>query len=119
MRVNAQDRQMQRQSLGAVLRTLREAEGLSRKELSTRSEVGPEMVAKIEQGVKYLSSPALRRLAEALGMEPSVVLERANAWQLGLQSGERPALLRNVALGSALAGRDWVAGGALAMVTAV
>ena len=98
-----------RHSLGAVVRTLREARGLTRQDLVERTAADPgdrvslEMLAKIEQGKKAPSARTLRKLAIALGMEPTDLASRAAWWELNELDGASAALLRlGVTQGAAL-----------------
>lgn len=90
----------QKRSLGSVVRTLREAQGLTRQDLVERTGADPtdrvslEMLAKVEQGKKAPSARTLRKLAIALGMEPSDLAHRAAWWELNESDGASASLLR-------------------------
>ncbi|WP_407343360.1 helix-turn-helix domain-containing protein [Pengzhenrongella phosphoraccumulans] len=90
----------QKRSLGAVVRTLREARGLTRQDLVERTAADPsdrvslEMLAKVEQGKKAPSARTLRKLAIALGMEPTDLAGRAAWWEVNELDGASAALLR-------------------------
>ena len=90
----------QKHSLGSVVRTLREARGLTRQDLVERTAADPgdrvslEMLAKVEQGKKAPSARTLRKLAIALGMEPTDLASRAAWWELNELDGASAALLR-------------------------
>ena len=90
----------QRQSIGAVVRTLREAMGMTRPELSaaTSSEpserVSVEMIAKVEQGRKAPSAKTLRKLAHGLGVEPLELSSSAAKWEAAVVAGAQVAALR-------------------------
>lgn len=90
----------QRRSLGAVIRTLREAGGLSRQELVERTSPNPservslEMLAKVEQGKKAPSASTLRKLAAALGLEPTDLASTAAWWEHKEFEGAAASLLR-------------------------
>jgi len=99
----------QKHSLGAVVRTLREARGLTRQDLVERTATDPgdrvslEMLAKVEQGKKAPSARTMRKLAIALGMEPTDLAGRAAWWELNELDGASAALLRlGVTQGAAL-----------------
>ncbi|WP_446666414.1 helix-turn-helix domain-containing protein [Flexivirga sp. B27] len=101
-----------RQSIGATVKTLREAQGLSRQDLcllTGSDDVRPlsvEMLAKIEQGRKAPSATTLKRLAVALGIDAPDLSQRASAWQFHKARGADDATLRagtvSGALGQAL-----------------
>ena len=90
----------QRRSLGAVVRTLREASGLTRQDLVDRTAESPtdrvslEMLAKVEQGRKAPSARTMRKLAIALGMEPTELAQAAAWWELSESNGAAASLLR-------------------------
>jgi transcriptional regulator with XRE-family HTH domain len=100
----------ERQSIGAVVRTLRSAQGLSRQELVERTadkaedRVSLEMLAKVEQGRKAPSARTLRKLANGLGVEPQDLAGRAAEWEAALAAGASSAVLRAVTLASGRAG---------------
>lgn len=94
----------ERKALGQVIRTLRELDDLSRDELAEKSKLGPDMIAKIEQGVKSPSASALNRIAAALGISAVDLSTRGLAWATAKDSPEAStALLRAIAAGSAVA----------------
>jgi hypothetical protein len=64
-----------------------------------------EMLAKVEQGKKAPSASNLRKLATALGMEPTDLASRAAWWELNELEGASGSLLR-------LGVTQWLAGGA-------
>src|SRR3954451_19994790 len=78
---------LQKQSVGAVIRTLREAQGLTRQDLVVRSSPEPservslEMLAKVGRGKKAPSARTLRKLAAGLGLEPMDLSSRAAKWE--------------------------------------
>jgi transcriptional regulator with XRE-family HTH domain len=100
----------ERQSIGAVVRTLRSALGLSRQELVERTadkaedRVSLEMLAKIEQGRKAPSARTLRKLANGLGLEPQDLAGRAAEWEAVRAAGASSAVLRAVTLASGRSG---------------
>ncbi|MDB5478883.1 MAG: family transcriptional regulator, partial [Alphaproteobacteria bacterium] len=100
----------QRESLGAVVKTLREAQGLSREELVVRTHDDPEqrisleMLAKVEQGRRAPSAKTLRKLAHALGLEPTTLVSSAALWEAGSADGTHVAALRSHVLGNASVG---------------
>jgi len=61
--------------LGAAIRRLREARGLTLRELSARSTVSPRFLALLEKGEGNISVPRLTEVAEALGTTASALLE--------------------------------------------
>jgi transcriptional regulator with XRE-family HTH domain len=90
----------QRQSIGAVIRTMREAMGLTRQELAEASSPQPdervsvEMIAKVEQGRKAPSAKTLRKLAAGLGVEPLELSSSAARWEAAAASGAGLGALR-------------------------
>jgi transcriptional regulator with XRE-family HTH domain len=100
----------ERRSIGAVVRTLRSAQGLSRQELVERTadeeedRVSLEMLAKIEQGRKAPSARTLRKLAKGLGVEPQDLAGHAAEWEAALAAGASSAVLRAVTLASSRPG---------------
>ncbi len=62
--------------LGRVIKTLREANGLTQVELSKRARVGRTYLTKLETGAKINPSLAiLKRLARAIGVPVTALLE--------------------------------------------
>jgi len=98
-------KQAERRSFGRVLKALRELNGMTREELHTATapagedRVSIDMIAKIEQGAKSPSPPALRKLAAALGVTPAEIFQRSNMWLLAEESGTSDAGGRGIALG--------------------
>ena len=98
----------QRRSLGVVVKTLREAQGLSREELVAKTHddvderISLEMLAKVEQGRRAPSAKTLRKLAHALGIEPTTLVSSAAAWEAGDASGTHVAALRSHILGGGM-----------------
>ncbi|MDF2093613.1 helix-turn-helix transcriptional regulator [Knoellia sp. 3-2P3] len=91
----------ERKTLGDVIRSLREASGMTRPELAKTAGVGVDMVAKVEQGAKAPSAKTLRGLATALGVEPIELSSRAATWAALSADKTAPAdALRRVALGA-------------------
>jgi transcriptional regulator with XRE-family HTH domain len=68
------------EALGRAIKVARTEQGLSRKELAQRAEVSYPYVADIETGRGRPSSTALLQIAKALGMAPSELLARAEAF---------------------------------------
>ena len=68
------------EALGRAIKVARTEQGLSRKELAQRAEVSYPYVADIESGRGRPSSTALLQIAKALGMAPSELLARAEAF---------------------------------------
>ena len=68
------------EALGRAIKVARTEQGLSRKELALRAEVSYPYVADIESGRGRPSSTALLQIAKALGMAPSELLARAEAF---------------------------------------
>lgn len=83
-----------RESIGATVRTLREARGQTRRELSSAADISLEMLAKIEQGRKAPSAVTLAALASGLGLEAPELAQRASAWQAFASAGASLAALR-------------------------
>jgi transcriptional regulator with XRE-family HTH domain len=96
----------ERQSIGAVIRTLREHQALSRQELVERTatdpvdRVGIEMLAKVEQGKKAPSAKTLRKIAIGLGIDPQELNSRALGWQEAAAVGATSTALKQLALGT-------------------
>lgn len=63
--------------LGARIRGLRSAAGLSQSDVARHLGVTPSTVSQMESGIIYPSIPALFRLAEVLGVEVGKVLQEA------------------------------------------
>jgi transcriptional regulator with XRE-family HTH domain/KaiC/GvpD/RAD55 family RecA-like ATPase len=55
--------------LGARIRAVRKQQGLSQKELATRTGVTPSSISQVEKNLTYPSLPALFRMAESLSVE--------------------------------------------------
>ena len=87
-----------RESLGATIRTLREAKGVSRADLASAAGISIEMLAKIEQGRKGPSAKTLTGLAKALEVETPDLAQRASAWEAMSAAGASTAVLRSGAL---------------------
>lgn len=68
-----------RQVVGENLRGERERQGLSQEELAFRAELHRTYVSGVERGVRNPTVKIVARLAEALGVEPSALLERRPA----------------------------------------
>ena len=90
----------QRRSLGAVVKVLREAAGLSRSDLARRTSetpgerIGLEMLAKVEQGRKAPSPASVAKLARALGIATTDLSRSAARWESGASLGVKEASLR-------------------------
>jgi GTP cyclohydrolase I len=69
--------QAQARSFGAWLRTLREARRLRQQDLAEQIGITAPHLSRAESNEKNLSEETLLRLADALGMEPELVLLRA------------------------------------------
>ncbi len=63
------------QTMGAVIRRMRQERSLTLKALAARAELSVVYLGEIERGKKYPSAPVLERLAAALGLELSDALE--------------------------------------------
>ncbi len=61
---------------GTRLRRLRKEAALSIRELSERSGVSADTIVKLEHGRRAAQPRTLRRLSEALGVEPKELMER-------------------------------------------
>jgi len=83
-----------RQSIGATIRTLREARGQTRQDLASAAKISLEMLAKVEQGRKAPSAATLAALAAGLGLEAPDLAHRADAWQALASVGASLAALR-------------------------
>lgn len=93
-------------ALGTVIRTAREAAGLSRAQLADRARISAVFVSKIEQGVKGPSPSTLVRLANALGVTAVELQSRAAVLEAGEANDHqeyRRRVLRAVATGGATA----------------
>lgn len=105
----------QRKSIGAVVRTMREAMGLTRQELADATSAHPtervsvEMIAKVEQGKKAPSAKTLRKLAAGLGIEPLTLSKSAARWEAAAAAGEGLWDLRAALIGGSLGARAAVA----------
>jgi len=101
----------QRQSIGAVIRTMREAMGQTRQELAEASSPEPservsvEMIAKVEQGRKAPSAKTLRKLAAGLGVEPLELSSSAARWEAAAAAGAQVATLRAALTAGSLGAR--------------
>lgn len=62
--------------VGANIRRLRKAKGLTQEQLAHESEVAMRYVAGVERGEENPSLKFLVKMADALGVEPSVLLAR-------------------------------------------
>jgi transcriptional regulator with XRE-family HTH domain len=60
--------------LGRNIRTARSKLGISQQALAERAELSPGHVNDLEQGRKWVSADALERIAEALYLEPFMLL---------------------------------------------
>ena len=63
------------QSFGVRLRTLREQTGLSQEELASRAGLHRTYVGGIERGERNVSAVNIEKLAEALAVEPFILLK--------------------------------------------
>lgn len=63
------------QTMGAVIRRVRQEHSLTLKALAAQAGLSVVYLGEIERGKKYPSAPVLERLAAALGLELSDVLE--------------------------------------------
>jgi len=73
-------------ALARAIRAIRAELGIERRELAERSGVSYPYLSEIETGKKRPSSRALVALAEALGLAPSELLQRAEALTEGLRA---------------------------------
>ncbi len=60
---------------GARLRTLRKERALSQRDLANVSGVGPVTISELERGVREAQPRTIRKLAEALGVEPRELMK--------------------------------------------
>ena len=65
-----------RQAFAANLRRLRHAKGISQEDLAYEADVNRTYVSKLEKGVSYPGLEIIAKLANALGVEPAVLLMR-------------------------------------------
>ena len=65
------------EQLGAAVRELRKAAGLSQRELAEKSGIAKQAITNIERGATLPTLRTLERLAVALHLPPSEVLRRA------------------------------------------
>lgn len=103
-------------SLAKKLRALRERQGLGQEELARLAGIMPSYLAEIEQGYAYPPYPVLKRLAEALGVEPGTLFpvgenvlgqrlkavrqaQQLTLEELARQAGLSPALLSHIEQG--------------------
>jgi transcriptional regulator with XRE-family HTH domain len=63
------------QTMGAVIRRMRQERSLTLKALAMQAALSAVYLGEIERGKKYPSAPVLERLAAALGLELSDLLE--------------------------------------------
>lgn len=66
------------QLLGANVRRYRKLKGMSQEELSLEAGMKRSYVSDLERGTRNPSVRALGRLAEALGVEPTALLEKGD-----------------------------------------
>lgn len=64
-------------AIGARLRLIRLASGLTVTELGRRSAVSPSVLSRLERGKRTLTFMALLQICAALGVSPVVVIEKA------------------------------------------
>jgi HTH-type transcriptional regulator, competence development regulator len=57
------------------LRALRKERALSQRELARMSAVGPVTISELERGVREAQPRTIRKLAEALGVEPKELMK--------------------------------------------
>jgi transcriptional regulator with XRE-family HTH domain len=60
---------------GTNLRTLRKERALSQRDLARVSGVGPVTISELERGVREAQPRTIRKLAEALGVEPKELMK--------------------------------------------
>ena len=65
-----------RQAFAANLRRFRHAKGISQEDLAYEADVNRTYVSKLEKGVSYPGLEIIAKLANALGVEPAVLLMR-------------------------------------------
>lgn len=102
-----------RASIGATVRTLREAHGQTRQELAAAAKISLEMLAKIEQGRKAPSAVTLAALALGLGIEAPDLAQRASAWEAFASAGASMATLRAGTIAGTLGIRGGTIGSSL------
>jgi len=59
-----------------MLKELRESQFLTQRELAEKSGVGVATIARIEKGTRHPTFRTIKRLAAALGVEPSELAKR-------------------------------------------
>jgi transcriptional regulator with XRE-family HTH domain len=79
-----------RETLGGILRELRDQRGLSLRQLGSRAEMSATYLGEVERGLKDLSSEMLEKLACALEVPPSDLLYRAGDGLLAAQEADAP-----------------------------
>jgi transcriptional regulator with XRE-family HTH domain len=84
------------QRLGLRVRNLREARGLSLKQLAKAAEVSESFVSQVERGVANPSVASLRRLAGALDASVGALFEGAASSNRLVKASERPKLVHPV-----------------------
>ncbi len=60
------------------LREFREERALSQRDLSARCGVAPDTIGQIERGARKAQHKTIRKLAEALGVEPRELMQRSD-----------------------------------------
>jgi transcriptional regulator with XRE-family HTH domain len=65
---------MDKKTLGAKVRRLREEQALTQVELANQAEITAIHLGRIERGVSYPHPRTRRRIAEALGVDPKDLL---------------------------------------------
>lgn len=84
--------------LGAAIRILREAKSLRQSELAQKAKLSAPYLSLIEGGEREASIDALRRIAEALGIPPEVLLivSQPSEWSLESKDERANLLARSV-----------------------
>lgn len=64
-------------ALGQAIRSLRQQKGLSQRELARLSKITPSFLNQVEGGHRIASLTLLRRISEALGVVPEILIWEA------------------------------------------
>ncbi len=76
-------------ALGQAIRSLRVRIGLSQKELARRASITPSFLSQVECDHRKASLTVLRRIAEALGVAPEVLMWEAVELPEGMNEDDR------------------------------
>lgn len=76
------------QTLGRNVRAARQARGFSQEELAFAADMKRSYLSDLERGIRNPTVRALERLASALGIPPSALLESPQRPVAGIQSSD-------------------------------